>query len=141
MIFDPDNERGARALERLRNDRIAWLTTVTLAGQPQTMPIWFLWADGELLVYSHRRARRNANIAANPKVSFHLSDDGTGGDIVMLEGEARIDPDYPRAPENPAYLERYIEWIDRDLGGPAEFGKNYNLPLRIVPTRGVSFAG
>lgn len=140
-MFDPDKERGAHALERLANDKIGWLTTVTPAGQPQTMPIWFLWSDGELLVYSDHRARRNANIAANAKVSFHLSDDGTGGDIVVIEGESRIDADYPLAPENPAYLEKYIELIDRHLGGPETFAQTYSLPIRITPIRGISFAG
>jgi hypothetical protein len=63
MIFDPNDQLGAHALERLSDDKIGWLTTVTPGGQPQTMPIWFLWADGELLVCGGHRARRNANLA------------------------------------------------------------------------------
>ncbi len=55
MIFDPDDELGAHALKRLSDDKIGWLTTVTPAGQPQTMPIWFLWVAGELLVYGDHR--------------------------------------------------------------------------------------
>ena len=31
------------------------------------------------------------NIAANPRVSFHLEDDADGGDLVIVEGTARID--------------------------------------------------
>ena len=75
---------------------IGWLTTVTPDGQPQTFPIWFLWADGEILVYSDRRAKRNANIRNNPRVALHLDDDGRGDDIVIVEGEARIDEATPR---------------------------------------------
>jgi PPOX class probable F420-dependent enzyme len=141
MIFDPNDERGGHALERLAKDKIAWLTTVTPAGQPQTMPVWFIWIEGEILVYGDHRARRNANLDANPKVSFHLGDNGSGGDVVVVEGEARIDPDYPPVGDNPAYLAKYGEWIDRWLGGAAKMAQVYSMPIRITPTRGVSFPG
>jgi PPOX class probable F420-dependent enzyme len=140
VIFDPTTERGARALARLATERVAWLTTVTATGQPQTMPIWFLWADGELLVYSDRRARRNANVAASPRVSVHL-DDRPGDYGVAIEGEARIDPDAPGVPDNPAYLEKYGSWIDASYGGPVVFSGTYSVPIRITPTRAVIFQG
>jgi PPOX class probable F420-dependent enzyme len=141
VIFDPSTDEGARVLERLATDKIGWLTTVTPAGQPQTMPIWFLWADGELLIYGDHRAKRNANIAANPKVSFHLNDNGKGGDVVIVQGTARIDPDHPQVGDNPAYLAKYGEWIDLYLEGPSGMGQVYNMPIRITPTRGVAFPG
>ncbi len=141
MIFDANDERGAHALERLASERMAWLTTVTRDGQPQTMPIWFLWLDGKLLVYSDYRARRNKNIEANPRVSLHLPDDGSGNDIVVVEGIARIDPDYPQVTDNPAYLAKYDEWIDRFVGGPAKMAQTYNVPILITPSRGVAIPG
>lgn len=141
MIFDPADAEGAHALERLASERMAWLTTVTAEGQPQTMPIWFLWLDGELLVYGDYRARRNANLAGNPRVSLHLPDDGSGSDIVVIEGLARIDPDYPQVPDNPAYLAKYGDWIDRYVGGPSKMAHTYNLPILITPSRGVAIPG
>lgn len=141
MIFDANDERGAHALDRLSRDMIAWLTTVTPAGQPQTMPVWFVWIDGEIVVYGDRRARRNANLEANPKVSFHLGDNGSGGDIVMVEGEARIDPDYPAVGDNSAYLAKYGQWIDQWLNGPSAMAQVYSMPIRITPTRGVALPG
>jgi PPOX class probable F420-dependent enzyme len=141
MIFDANDVRGAHALRRLTDAKIGWLTTVTSTGQPQTLPIWFLWQDGELLVYGDHRARRNANIEANSKVSLHLDSDGNGGDIIVVEGLARIDPDHPAIPDNPAYLAKYGAWIDRDLGGPARMAQTYSMPIRISPTRGISVPG
>ena len=137
MIFDPTTEHGARAQARLATEKVAWLTTVTAAGQPQSMPVWFLWSDGELLVYSDRRARRNANVAANPKVSIHLAD-RAGDDIVVIEGEALIDPDQPAVPDNPAYLAKYGASIDATLGGPAQMAETYSVAIRIRPTRGIA---
>jgi PPOX class probable F420-dependent enzyme len=142
MIFDPDDPQGAHALRRLATDRIAWLTTVTPGGQPQSTPVWFLWTEeGEILVYGDHRALRNRNIGANPKVSFHLRDDGAGGDIVVIQGVARIEPDYPAVPDNPAYLERYRPWIDSGLGGPYQMAQTYSMPILIRPTRGTAFPG
>jgi len=140
VVFDSGSERDVRALARLETDVIAWLTTVTPEGQPQTFPIWFLWQDGEVLIYGDRRARRNANLAVNPRVGLHLNDDGKGDGIVVLEGEARIDAATPPIPQNPAYLAKYGRLIDELLGSPDEMATIYNVPLRIRPTRGVAFA-
>ena len=139
MVFDSGSEADAHALERLRSDMIGWLTTVTPAGQPQTFPIWFLWEDGEALIFSDRRAKRLLNIRANPRVSLHLGDDGKGGDVVIVEGEARVDDATPPLPEHTAYLAKYGEWITEQLGSPEEMATIYNVPLRIRPTRGLAF--
>lgn len=141
MICDPADERGAHALERLRDDKIAWLTTVTPSGQPQSTPIWFLWVGGEILIYSDHRALRNRNIAANPKVSLHLNDDGGGGDVVVVQGLARIDPGQPAIPANAPYLAKYGDWIDSGLGGPDKMAETYSVPIVISPTRGTAFPG
>ena len=136
----PARDADAHALERLGRDMIGWLTTVTPDGQPQTFPIWFLWVDGEVLVYSDRRAKRNANLGANPRVALHLDDDGRGNDIVIVEGEARIDESTPPV-HRERRLPRQVRRVDpRD----AELGRGdarpiYNVPLWIRPTRGRAF--
>jgi PPOX class probable F420-dependent enzyme len=139
MVFDSGSDADAHALDRLATDMIGWVTTVTPDGQPQTFPIWFLWADGEILVYSDRRAKRNANIRNNPRVALHLDDDGRGNDIVIVEGEARIDEATPPVTENGAYLAKYGEWITEFLTSAEEMHTIYNVPVWIRPTRGRAF--
>ncbi|HEX5827965.1 MAG TPA: TIGR03667 family PPOX class F420-dependent oxidoreductase [Candidatus Limnocylindrales bacterium] len=139
MVFDTGSDADRHALERLERDMIGWLTTVTPDGQPQTFPIWFLWQDGEALIYSDRRAKRNDNIRANPRVSLHLNDNGKGGDVVILEGEARIDDTRPGPHENEAYVAKYGEWIGAYLSSPEEMATIYNVPVVIRPTRGRAF--
>jgi PPOX class probable F420-dependent enzyme len=139
VVFDGDTDSDRHALERLERDMIGWLTTVTPDGQPQTFPIWFLWDAGEALVYSDRRAKRNSNIRSNPRVSLHLSDDGRGGDVVVVEGEARIDDTVPRPEDNAAYNRKYGEWIRDQFTTAEEFTSVYNVPVRIHPTRGRAF--
>ena len=118
MIFDPNDSAGAHALERLANDRIGWLTTVSPAGQPMSMPIWYHWQDGELVIYSDGAAGRNVNVAAHPKVASHLGSKAGGGDIVIVHSGARIDLGYTQVPDNAEYLAKYGDWIDAHLGGP-----------------------
>ena len=42
-MLDTTTEAESRADRRLREERIAWLTTVRADGQPQSVPVWFLW--------------------------------------------------------------------------------------------------
>jgi PPOX class probable F420-dependent enzyme len=135
MTAEPGPTIGAHALVRLRDERIAWLTVVRPDGQPVSMPIWFLWADGELLVYSDKAARRNAHVEANPRVAFHLDTNAGGGDIVTILGEARIDPTVPPVTDNAAYRAKYGDWIDEYLGGIEAMAAVYDVPIRIRPTR------
>jgi len=136
MVFSSGSDADRHALTRLAGDKVAWLTTVTPGGQPQTFPLWFLWEGGEVLVYSSTKAKRNANIAANPRVSVHLEGDGDGGDLVILEGTARVDDATPPPDEHLAYMAKYREWMIRDVGSVERFVADYTIPLRITPTRG-----
>ena len=133
--LDPATKTGARALERLETELMAWLTTVDRDGQPQSSPIWFLWQGGEVLVYSHIRAHRNANIEANPRVSFNLDTASEGDEYVTMEGETRVDHAMPPSSANPAYQAKYRRLIDRYGWTPEWLAENYPIPIMIKPTR------
>ena len=137
MVFDTGSEADEHALSRLRTDMIGWLTTVTPDGQPQTFPIWFLWEDCEALVYGDWRAKRNVNLRANPRVTLHLNDDGRGGDVISVEGEARIVENVVPVSSNRNYLAKYNAMIVEMLGSPQQMAETYNVVIRIRPTRGV----
>ena len=136
MVFDSGSVADTHALARLAGDKVAWLTSVTPAGQPQSFPVWFLWEEGEVLVYSSTKAKRNANLAINPRVSLHLEGDGDGGDLVILEGIARVDATTPAPDEHPAYMAKYRDAMISDLGSVERFLEEYLVPVRITPTRG-----
>jgi PPOX class probable F420-dependent enzyme len=134
-MFDPSTPAGARALARLDTERVIWLTTVSPSGQPQSSPVWFLFTDGEFLVYSLPDTARLRNIAGNPRVSLHLDGNGRGGDIVSIEGTARLDPEAPPANGAEAYLARYRDWIASRGWTPESFARGYPVAVRIRPTR------
>ena len=128
-------EVDAHASERLRREKIAWLTTVRRDGQPQSSPVWFLWRDGEIVVYSKPTTQKVRNVEANRKVAVHLRDVDEGSDIVSVEGDAQIDAAYPSAAAIPDYVAKYRSMI-ADLGmDPDSFAKSYSVPIRIRPTK------
>jgi PPOX class probable F420-dependent enzyme len=135
MVFDAASPQDAHALDRLEREKTAWLTSVTPDGQPQTFPVWFLWEAGEVLVYSSKKAKRNANIAANPRVSIHLEGGPDGADLVIIEGTARIDGAAPSPDRHAGYMAKYGEWMVRDLGSVEAFLAEYIVLVRIRPTR------
>jgi PPOX class probable F420-dependent enzyme len=135
-MIDPTTKAGARALERLEREPILWLTTVTPHGQPQASPVWFLWHEGELLVYSRADTPRPANIRANPRVAANLDGNGRGGDIVSIEGTARIVRDTASpADAPPAYADKYAALIAAEGWTLESFLADYPVEIRIRPTR------
>ena len=134
-MLDETTPFGARAAERLRQEIIGWLTTVSPQGAPQPVPVWFLWdGAGSVLVYSRPDMRKLRNIEANPKVSLNLDSDGVDADIVICSGEVRVTDD-PPATEVPEYVEKYAERIAALGWTPDSFAADFSIPLRIDLTR------
>lgn len=133
--LDPATEAGAHALQRLETELAGWLTTINPDGQPQSSVVWFVWRDGEVLVYSHVRAPRNGNIEANPKVAFNLDTTDDGDDYVTMEGVTRIDRTVPPSSANAAFQAKYRHLIDRYGWTPEWVSENYPVPILIRPTR------
>ena len=123
-----------KAETRLRDELIIWMTTVNTKGVPQTSPVWFLYEGDGFLVYSLRSARIT-NIKANPAVSLNLDGNGEGGDIVIIEGVARIDLDQPPAHEVPAYTKKYAGKFKEYGWDPEQFSSDYPVPILITRTR------
>ena len=121
--------------QRLRDEPIMWMTTVTPGGVPQASPIWFLWDGNEFLMFSKDDTARIRNVSDNPKISFNLEGDGRGGAVVVIEGTARIDRDHPPATEMPEYIEKYQGFLDAYEWTPASFATDYPVPILIRPDR------
>lgn len=135
QTLDPETELGAVALERLRTELIGWLTTLDPDGQPQSSPIWFMWRDGSILVYSRARAPRNVNLETRPLVSFNLNTDPDGELVLTMEGRASIDWSVRPASADVEYMAKYGHLIERYGWTPDWFAEHYPVPIRITPTR------
>ena len=134
-MFDTTTEAGKRAVERLQEEEISWMTTVRSDGQPQTVPVWFLWDDEGFLIYSQPDRQKLKNIARNPHVGLNLNSNAQGGDVVRLEGTARIVDDASPSNEVPPYVEKYRDAIARIGYDPEGFAQAYSVAVRVTPER------
>lgn len=133
--MDGTTEFGQRAARRLNEAIIGWLTTVSAEGQPQPIPVWFLWdGDSSILLYSRPGKRKLENLAANPKVSLNLDSDGLEADIVVVWGEIGVSGDAP-ANDVPDYVAKYARRISALGWTPESFAADFSVPLRIAVTR------
>ena len=132
-MLDTTTEAGARADRRLQEEEVAWLTTVRPDGQPQSVPVWFLWDGETFLIYSQPGQQKN--IGRNPRVGLNLNSNVHGGEVVRVEATAEIVEDIPPATEVGEYLEKYRVAIARIGYDPDGFARAYSVPIRVTPER------
>ena len=128
-------EVSKKVARRLRRELVIWFTSVTPGGMPQPTPVWFLWDGDAFLIYSQPNTRKLRNIAHDSQVALNLNSDEAGLEIVVIGGEASLDPDAPPVNRNPAYVRKYRAGI-ADIGlTPDTMAAEYSVAIRVTPTR------
>ena len=134
-MIDLGTEFGARADRRLREEKVAWLTTVRPDGTPIPVPVWFLWDGATILVYSQPHTGKLRNIAGNPRAALHLRTDEHGNEVVVLTGDARVDPAAQPLDANPTFVEKYAELIAGMKTTAGAMAADYSVAVRLRPDR------
>ena len=126
-----DYSLDQHVLERLNNEQVIWLTTVSFSGSPQPNPVWFYWDQEEILIYTPHDSVKLRNIAKNPRVSLHFEGaDVIGGDVVVITGLAFIERNCP-CPD-PGYVQKYQEIASSQWNCTIEdLFEKYNTLIRI----------
>lgn len=75
--------------QRLRDERVLWIATISAAGRPRVRPIDATYVDGVLYVGGSPETRWVQDLARGGPVSVHL--DGPT-DIVIVDGDAAVLP-------------------------------------------------
>ena len=136
LASELDDLRRAHVEGRLQTNLMAWLTTISPAGRPDSVPVWFLVQDDDtILIYSQPGKAKLRNIAANPHVALGLDVTDIGRDVIRFEGTATHMPGHPPADEVPAYLSKYTERIAAIFGTPANFAHAFSEAILLTPTR------
>ena len=104
-------------------------------GQPQSVPVWFLWDGETFLIYSQPGRQKLKIIGTNPRVGLNLNSNARGGEVLRTEGTAEIVEDVPPATEVGEYLEKYRAAISRIGYDPDGFARDYSVPIRVTPGR------
>jgi PPOX class probable F420-dependent enzyme len=136
LTSDLPSDRRARVETRLHTNLMAWLTTVSPAGRPDSVPVWFLMCDDDrILVYSQPGKAKLRNIDANPHVALGLDVTDIGRDIIRIEGTAARAPDHPPADRVPEYVAKYTERIGAIFGTAERFATAFSEAILITPSR------
>ena len=134
-VFGSIAEAGAWLSDALAEDLQGWLTTVDPDGTPHPTTVWF-YRDGEsIVVYSEPGKPKLRNIAANPRVSFHLNSDRYGERWAVMTGKAELLFSPTPLDAVPAYMQKYAEAFGHwDLDVPA-ITDAYDVAIRFTPSR------
>jgi len=133
-MIDLSSEFGHAVERHLKNEIVIWLTTVDSQLTPQPRPVWFLWEFETILIFSQPKAYKVKHIKAHPKVSLHFNTDATGDKhVIVMTGEAFIDPNGVTPNQVPAYLEKYKSGIADLNMTPEAFNAEYMTLIRITP--------
>ena len=123
-----------RVQSRLKKEIVIWLATANPDGRPLVVPVWFLFEDDTFLIYSVP-GQKVRNIDRNPLVSLHLNSTPEGGDVVRVEGTARLPKGQPPAYKVPAYMRKYASFIKSYGMTPESFAADYRHAIRIRATK------
>ncbi len=136
--FHPDaaDPVHARLLDRLRAEEIGWLGSTGRDGYPHAVPVWFLWHDDTVLIFSSPGAAKVKNLRADPRALFHLEGGPRGEHLQLLQGTVEFS-DWPTSAwleqVGDAFLQKYAEGIVEFGATPESFAADYPLALVFRP--------
>src|SRR5258706_11726899 len=137
-MLDLTSKFGRVAKKHLKSEYFIWLITVDSNNTPQPRPVWFIWEDDSILIFSQAKAYKVSHIKMHPKVSLHFNTEDDAGDkpVIVFVGEASFDTNCPPAHKVSAYLKKYKSGI-ADLKikmTPEEVSAEYSIAIRITLT-------
>ena len=132
MSIDFSSEFGQKALKQLQDKHVVWLTTVGASSNtPQPNVIWFLYQDGDVIIYTQPGYQRLKNIAQNPRVSLNFNSPEDGEAMTIFTGTAEVDESIKPVAENPEYVEKYARWMEPIDTTPEKMSAEYTVAIRI----------
>jgi PPOX class probable F420-dependent enzyme len=135
MTIDLSTEFGALVANRLQGEPIIWLTTTSRDLTPQPNPVWFLWTNDQIMIFSEPGQAKIHNLARNPRVSLNFNSDSDGGNVAVITGVAAIDENGYTDEELTAYTAKYSEGM-KSLGLTTEaMVAQYSAVIRVTPEK------
>jgi len=131
--IDTSTTFGADVIKRLEVQKLAWLTTMDSKGTPQPNPVWFIWDDGVIYIFSKPNQAKLSNIARSGRVAINLEATADEEHVTIFTGQAEI---IDRADLPADILDRYAERYKDGMTGiqmtRAEYEAAYAIPIRFT---------
>ena len=134
-MLDMTNKRHARIDARLRSDLMMWLSTVRPDNRAHLVPVWFLWKDGFIYVFS-KPDQKMRNLEQNNSVMLGVDDTKGGNDPIMLGGDAELMKHADLPPEvHEAYAAKYGERLKEFDWTMESMAAEYSEVIKITPSK------
>jgi PPOX class probable F420-dependent enzyme len=135
-MLDFNTKFGRFAKKQLKSEYFIWLITVDSTGTPQPRPVWFIWENDTVLIYSQAKAYKLKHIQNNPNVSLHFNSADAQGEkrLIMFTGTAAIDKNAMTTNKLRSYMRKYKSGITNLNMTADQFAKEYSIAIRVTPT-------
>ena len=129
----PEGDHGllpwSWAESQLQQARNYWLVTARQQGRPHAVPVWGIWAEGQLLFGTSRHSRKALNLLRSAACGVHLE---SGDEVVILEGTANPVVDA-------AALERFAERYQAKYDFRPQVDDGETLTFCFGPSKGMGW--
>lgn len=134
--FDTSTEFGARVARRLVEEKLVWLTTVATDGTPQPNPVWFMWNNGEFVIFSKPGQAKLRNIERSGRVSLNFEATDDEEQIAVFTGAAEI-VDRTTIPQSllDAYAAKYARGMINIQLSREQYEAAYASVIRFTPEK------
>lgn len=92
----------------LMGPNLARLAYVGVSGRPHVVPIWFAHDHGDILMVTGPKAAKLPGIEKNPAVALTIDSSTPPYKVLLVDGDATLEPVEGMAPEYRAIVERYL---------------------------------
>ena len=123
----------------LSEPHVARLSTINPDGTPHTMPIWYEWRDGEIIVSTQTIQRKVKNMQRDPRVTVLIDSASFPYKGVMIYGEATLEFD-DAVQKRVSIFERYFGNHQQAVNYAQQMAEKWQpVLIHIKPTRMISF--
>jgi PPOX class probable F420-dependent enzyme len=92
----------------LEEPNLARLAYIGLDGRPRVVPIWFAHLDGDIIMVTGPRAEKARALAKNSAVALTIDSAKPPYNVLLVDGDAVLEPVEGMAPEYRPIVERYL---------------------------------
>jgi PPOX class probable F420-dependent enzyme len=124
----------------LAGQRTCRLATVGRGGGPHVSPVWFVWHEGAVWIYSLTRSQRWADLQREPRAAVVVDDGHHYGELrgVEIEGTAAVQGPVPRTGHEdagPDLAEPERQMAAKYFGLPGMLHDGRHAWLKVTPDK------
>ena len=92
----------------LEEANLARLAYIGLDGRPRVVPIWFAEIDGDIIMVTGPKAEKARALEKNGAVALTIDSATPPYKVLLVDGDAKLEPVEGMAPEYRPIVERYL---------------------------------